>query len=66
MVGLFRTESAALVYIGERTVWKCRMEKSSKGRINPVHRRLESSKYLSAICLYFSKWSYSFFGISGY
>ena len=29
------------------------MEKSSEGRINPVHRHLESSKPLSAIYLYF-------------
>ena len=44
-------------------------KKSSEGRINPEHRHLESSKSLSAICLYFSKkikWSYSFSGISGY
>ena len=35
----------------------------------PRCRHLESSKYLSAICLYFLKkikWSYSYFGISGY
>ena len=31
------------------------MEKSREGRINPGHRHLESSKYITAICLYFSK-----------
>ena len=37
--------------------------------INPEHRHLESRSYISAICLYYSKkikWSYCFFGISGY
>ena len=47
----------------------CIMEKSSVGQIKPEHRHLESSKSLTAIRLFFSKkikWSYSFFGMSGY